>query len=65
MASSADPDQMPRSAASDLGLHCLFRPNCPITWGKYAIYRRGKFTYKGKDNTALGPQRNFNSSLTV
>ena len=23
------PDQMPHSAASDLDLHCLFRPVCP------------------------------------
>ena len=28
---SVDPDQTPRSAASDLGLHCLFRPAYPIT----------------------------------
>ena len=28
MANSVDPDQMPRSAASDLGLHCLLRPVC-------------------------------------
>ena len=26
MANGVDPDQTPRSAASDLGLHCLFRP---------------------------------------
>ena len=26
---SADPDQMPHSVASDLGLHCLLRPVCP------------------------------------
>ena len=25
LANSGDPDQMPRSAASDLGLHCLFK----------------------------------------
>ena len=31
MANSVDPDQMPRSAASDLGLHCLQRPICPNT----------------------------------
>ena len=29
MANSVDPDQTPRSAASDLGLHCLLRPICP------------------------------------
>ena len=29
MANSVDPDQTPRSAASDLGLHCLQRPICP------------------------------------
>ena len=40
IANSGDPDQMPRSAASDLGLHCL-----PITllgvsglqWVKYSM----------------------------
>ena len=29
------PDQTPRSAASDMGLHCLLRPVCPITYSKY------------------------------
>ena len=29
MANSVDPDQMPQSAASDLGLHCLQRPIGP------------------------------------
>ena len=28
MAKSVDPDQMPHSAASDLGLHCLQRSIC-------------------------------------
>ena len=28
MANSVDPDQMPHSVASDLGLHCLQRPIC-------------------------------------
>ena len=32
-ANSADPDQMPHSAASDLGLHCL-----PITFKRYPEY---------------------------
>ena len=31
MENSADPDQTPRSAASDLGLHCLLRHVCPNT----------------------------------
>ena len=30
-ANSVDPDQTPRSAASDLGLHCLQRPIREIT----------------------------------
>ena len=30
MANSVDPDQMPHSAASDLGLHCLQRLSVPI-----------------------------------
>ena len=29
VANSVDPDQTPRSAASDLGLHCLLRSVCP------------------------------------
>ena len=29
VANSVDPDQTPRSAASDLGLHCLLRPDFP------------------------------------
>ena len=32
---SEDPDQMPHYAASDQGLHCLLRPVCPITSGKF------------------------------
>ena len=28
---SEDPDQTPHSPVSDLGLHCLQRPNCPNT----------------------------------
>ena len=34
IANSVDPDPMPRSAASDLGVHCLLRPVVPKTWGK-------------------------------
>ena len=30
MANSVDPDQLLHSAASDLGLHCLLKPVCPI-----------------------------------
>ena len=29
VANRVDPDQTPRSAASDQGLHCLLRPVCP------------------------------------
>ena len=32
---SVDPDQLPHSVASDLGLHCLLRLVCPNTWEKY------------------------------
>ena len=34
---SVAPDQTPRSAASDLGLHSLFRPVCSNTLDKYGI----------------------------
>ena len=33
MANSVDPDQTPRSVASDLGLHCLLRVICPNIFG--------------------------------
>ena len=36
MANSLDPDQMLHSAASDKGLHCLVRHNCPIISCKYS-----------------------------
>ena len=35
MANSADSDETPHSAASHLGLHCLLRPVCPNSYGKY------------------------------
>ena len=38
VANSEDPDQTPHSAASDLSLHCLHRPDCPNTSGKYDIF---------------------------
>ena len=38
MTNSVDPDQMPHSAVSDLGLHCLQRPICPNTYGYYGTY---------------------------
>ena len=34
VANSVDPDEMPHSAASHLGLHCLLRPFCPNAYGK-------------------------------
>ena len=41
MANSVDPDQMPHSVASDLGLHCLQRPIRPNTEGYYGIHTLG------------------------
>ena len=35
VANSVDPDQTPRSAASDLGLHCLLKPVSPNTQSRY------------------------------
>ena len=35
MANNVDPNEMPHPAASHLGLHCLLRPVCPNTYGKY------------------------------
>ena len=39
VANSIDPDEMPHSAASHLGLHCLLRPVCPNTHCKYGIHQ--------------------------
>ena len=39
MANSADPDQTPRIAASDLGRHCLQKPICPNTYSYYSTYK--------------------------
>ena len=39
-ANSGDPDQMPRSAASDLGLHCLLvshKKEARLVWVKYKL----------------------------
>ena len=38
-ANSGDPDQTPRSVASDLGLHCL-----PVTFLRYPAYNGFKGT---------------------
>ena len=35
MANNVDPDQMPQNVASDLGLHCLLKPLCLNTYGKF------------------------------
>ena len=35
---SVDTDEMPHSAASHLDIHCLLRPVCPNTYGKYGAY---------------------------
>ena len=45
MANSVDPDQMPHSAASDLGLHCLQRPVCPNILGTTAVLFTSKDLY--------------------
>ena len=35
VANSVDPGETPRYATSHLGLHCLLRPICLNTYGKY------------------------------
>ena len=37
VSNSVDPDQTPRSVASDLGIQCLHTPVCPKTWSKCDI----------------------------
>ena len=38
MANSVDPDEMPGSVSSHLGLHSLLRPVCQNAYGKYSKY---------------------------
>ena len=42
VANSVNPDETPRSAASNLGLHCLLWHVCPNTYGKYGNIQRTK-----------------------
>ena len=37
VSNSVDPDKMPHSAASDLGLHCLFRSVCPNIYCYFTV----------------------------
>ena len=37
VSNSVDPVEMPLSVASHLGLHCLLKPVCLYTYGKYGI----------------------------
>ena len=47
MANSVDPDQAPRSAASDLDLHCLLGPICPKSYSMYC--NRVKWSNRMRD----------------
>ena len=38
MVNCVDLDQMPKTAACDLDLHCLQRPNCPNTKNYYDCF---------------------------
>ena len=40
------PDQMPRSAASDLGLYYLLRPVCPNTYCPFDITWKDVFAWR-------------------
>ena len=48
MANSVDPDQM-HSAASDLVLHCLLRPDCPNAYDYYGSSKFNLLQLKVKD----------------
>ena len=45
MANNVDPDQTPRSAASDLGLHCLLSAIYLSTLGKFKVYVTEGFSF--------------------
>ena len=48
MANCVDPDQMPNSAASDLGLHCLQRPICPSVILSLPLIQEGQLSVSGE-----------------
>ena len=52
-ANSVDPDEMPHSVASHLGLHCLLWSVCPNTYGKYG---RHNIIYTIKCRLELSPE---------
>ena len=41
VANNVEPDEMPHSVASHLGLHCLLRSVCPNTLVKYSTLPLG------------------------
>ena len=53
MANSVDPDEMQHSAASHLGLHCLLRPVCLDTYGKYGICKRQQHYVTGETSMCI------------
>ena len=50
MENSLDPNYMPHSVASDLGLHCLLKSLCPNTWGKYDILDHERYSNVGQNS---------------
>ena len=60
MANSVDPDETLHSAASHLGLHCLLRPVCPNTYGKY-----GNATCVSPTGFCLKTKNNKNEKVFV
>ena len=55
MANSVDPDEMPHSAVSHLGLHCLLRPDCLNTYSimpGYLEMQTLSFIFANFDQTA-------------
>ena len=54
MANSGDPDEMPHSAASHLGLHYLLRPVCLNTYDKYGTSNsKNSITFKNEVHLVL------------
>ena len=63
VANSVDPDETPRSAASQLGLYGYLRPVCPNTYGKYCITQTDKNVASGCERYVISSFKTFNLKL--
>ena len=51
VANSVDPDETPPQVASHLDLHCLLRPVCLNTYGKYGKCTLSSYMYSSESKS--------------